>query len=101
MTPDTPQDGVPLTNFDTNLERLEECVERLETGQLSLEDALTVFEAGINASRDCAKLLDQSRKRVQVLVEKAGGDFQLEFLEPSDEEETGDETPEVEPEDGD
>lgn len=68
--------------FDTSMERLESCVQRLETGQLSLEEALAVFEQGISASRACASLLDQSRKRVQVLVEKAGGDFQLEFLEP-------------------
>ena len=68
------------------MDELEDCVARLESGELSLEESLEIFEHGIAASRACARLLDQSRKRVQVLVEKVGGDFQLEFLDPGDEE---------------
>ena len=104
MSPETDSDQTPnVSNFDANMERLEECVEQLETGQLSLEEALAVFEAGISASRDCAQLLDQSRKRDKVLVEKAGGEFQLEFLESAeaepDEENGGDSMTGTEPED--
>lgn len=72
--------------FEVSMEDLEACVARLESGELTLEQSLKVFEQGIAASRVCAGLLDQSRKRVQVLVEKAGGEFQLEFLDPGDEE---------------
>ena len=105
MTDETSRIAPPASdepNFDVTLERLEDCVERLETEQLSLEDALAVFEAGISASRDCAKLLDQTRKRVQVLVEKTGGEFQLEFLKPlnADEEEAGDDDSGLGSEDG-
>ncbi len=71
--------------FEVAMEDLESCVARLETGDLTLEQSLEVFERGIAASRACAGLLDQSRKRVQVLVEKAGGEFQLEFLDTDDE----------------
>jgi exodeoxyribonuclease VII small subunit len=104
MSPETQPDQPPtVSNFDANMARLEECVEQLETGQLSLEEALAVFEAGISASRDCAQILDQSRKRVQVLVEKAGGEFQLEFLESAEaedeEENAGDTMTGTEPED--
>jgi exodeoxyribonuclease VII small subunit len=67
------------------MEELEDCVARLESGELSLEQSLEIFERGIAASRACAGLLDQSRKRVQVLVEKVGGDFQLEFLDAEEE----------------
>jgi len=95
-SPEQPAAGAETATFDSSMERLETCVERLETGQLSLEDALAVFEQGIAASRQCAGLLDQSRKRVQVLVEKAGGEFQLEFLEPIDESE---EKPDTDPDD--
>ena len=71
--------------FEDAMETLEDCVSRLEAGELTLEQSLEVFERGIAASRTCSGLLDQSRKRVQVLVEKVGGEFQLEFLDPEDE----------------
>ena len=67
------------------MEQLEDCVTRLESGELGLDESLEVFERGIAASRACARLLDETRKRVQVLVEKAGGDFQLDFLDAEDE----------------
>ena len=71
--------------FEVAMEDLEACVARLESGELTLEQSLEVFERGIAASRACAGLLDQSRKRVQVLVEKVGGEFQLEFLDSAEE----------------
>ena len=73
-------DSAPDT-FEEALARLEDSVERLENGELSLEEALNAFESGIAASRVCATQLDQTRKRVQVLVEEEGGDLRLEFLE--------------------
>jgi len=72
-------------SFEDAMENLEDCVSSLESGELTLEQSLEIFERGIAASRACAGLLDQSRKRVQVLVEKVGGEFQLEFLDPNDE----------------
>lgn len=72
--------------FEQSMDELEDCVARLESGELTLEESLEVFERGIAASRSCTRRLDQSRQRVQVLVENAGGDFQLEFLDPEDEE---------------
>ncbi len=72
-------------SFEEAMDQLEDCVARLESGELGLDESLEVFERGIAASRACARLLDETRKRVQVLVEKAGGDFQLEFLDAEDE----------------
>ena len=74
----------PASGFEEAMEQLEDCVARLESGELGLDESLEVFERGIAASRACARLLDETR-RVQVLVEKAGGDFQLEFLDAGDE----------------
>ena len=73
------------SRFEAAMEQLEDCVARLESGELGLDESLEVFERGIAASRACARLLDETRKRVQVLVEKAGGDFQLDFLDAEDE----------------
>ena len=72
---------LPEGTFEEALERLEGSVERLESGNLNLADALDVFEAGINASRACTRLLDQTRKRVQVLLADDAGDLHLSFLE--------------------
>jgi exodeoxyribonuclease VII small subunit len=73
-------------SFEEAMEQLEECVSRLESGDLTLEQSLEIFEQGIAASRACAGLLDRSRQRVRVLVESAGGDFQLDFLDDDDDE---------------
>jgi exodeoxyribonuclease VII small subunit len=75
-------------SFEEALTLLEESVERLETGDLKLEEALEVFEKGIAASRTCGQWLDQTRKRVQVLTADEEGQFRLSFL---DEEEGGEE----------
>ena len=69
--------------FEEALNLLEDSVSQLETGELTLEESLEVFERGIAASRACASLLDQTRKRVQVLVEKDGG-LHAEALEEDD-----------------
>ena len=67
--------------FEEALQQLEDSVERLESGDLKLEDALSVFEEGVSASRLCSKLLDQTRKRVQVLAAEEGEQFTLSFLD--------------------
>ncbi len=74
-------------SFEEALTLLEDSVERLEAGDLKLEEALEVFEKGVTASRSCAQWLDQTRKRVQVLTAEDQGDFRLSFL---DEENTED-----------
>ena len=68
-------------SFEEALEQLEDSVGRLESGDLNLEEALQVFEQGITASRTCTRWLDQTRKRVQVLVADESGNLHLSFLE--------------------
>jgi len=54
-------------NFEQALERLTQLVEKLESGQLPLEDSVTAFEKGVKLSRRCEALLDQAEQRLQVL----------------------------------
>mgnify|MGYP003324510928 CR=1 FL=1 len=68
-------------SFEEALQQLEDSVGRLESGNLNLEEALQVFEQGITASRTCTRWLDQTRKRVQLLVSDENGDIHLAFLE--------------------
>ncbi len=71
-------------SFEESLAVLEESVQRLEAGELKLEEALEVFEKGVAASRTCGQWLDQTRERVQVLTADAEGQFRLSFLDDED-----------------
>lgn len=71
-------------SFEESLAVLEESVQRLEAGDLKLEEALEVFEKGVAASRTCGQWLDQIRERVQVLTADAEGQFRLSFLDDED-----------------
>ena len=59
--------------FDGVLARLREVVERLEGGNLSLEESLRVYEEGVGLARKGHDLLDRAEKRVELLVSSAGG----------------------------
>lgn len=59
-------------SFEQILARLEHVVERLESGELPLEESLAIFEEGIRLSRAGAKRLDDAERRVEELLE--GGD---------------------------
>ena len=65
--------------FDTVLGRLREVVERLESGNLSLEESLTVYEEGVRLARRGHELLDGAEKRVELLVSAAGGASTIPF----------------------
>ncbi|MEZ4360334.1 MAG: exodeoxyribonuclease VII small subunit [Kofleriaceae bacterium] len=62
----------PELTFDAILQRLRESVERLESGELPLEQALQVYEEGVALARRGQSLLDQAEKRVELLVSASG-----------------------------
>ncbi len=68
--------------FERSLARLEEIVRKLENTNLSLDDAMKLFEEGVALSRDCQKQLEQAEGRVEVLMKKAGGEMAAEPFEP-------------------
>lgn len=59
-------------DFEQSLAELQALVERLENGELSLEDSLAAFEQGIALTRDCQGALAQGEQKVQVLLERDG-----------------------------
>ncbi|WP_220814672.1 exodeoxyribonuclease VII small subunit [Pseudomonas paralcaligenes] len=59
-------------DFEKSLADLQTLVERLESGELSLEDSLTAFEQGIRLTRDCQASLSQAEQKVQILLERDG-----------------------------
>ena len=75
--------------FEQKLNKLEQIVERMEDGSLSLEDSLKAFEEGMELYRQCVEVLDKSRNRVEVLL-KRGEKLITETL-PTDDGETEEE----------
>ncbi|HJW10074.1 MAG TPA: exodeoxyribonuclease VII small subunit [Holophagaceae bacterium] len=78
--PDAPKHDAPQ-NFDEGLDRLEALVQQLESGHLSLEEALGRFEEGVKLSQSLQEQLAQAQRRVEVLKQGLGGEYRAEPLE--------------------
>ena len=63
----------PEPGFDQILARLREVVTRLESGELSLEQSLQIYEEGVQLARKGQGLLASAEKRVELLVSTNGG----------------------------
>jgi len=59
--------------FEEALKELEEIVNRLEEGEIPLDEALQLFEQGVKLSRLCHTKLDEAQKRVEVLLKDEAG----------------------------
>ena len=59
-------------DFEKNLDTLDKLVTNMESGDLSLEDALKAYEKGIKLIRDCQQTLSKAEQKVQILAKKAG-----------------------------
>ena len=55
-------------NLEKAMSDLEQIVEQLEGGELSLEKSLAQFEKGVKLSRDCQKALTEAEQKVQILL---------------------------------
>ena len=55
--------------FEDAIEKLEACVKRLESGSLSLDDAIKLYEEAMELVRICHGKLDSAEKRIRILVE--------------------------------
>lgn len=77
----------PPKTFEAGLHDLEGIVERMETGELSLEDALGAFEEGVGLVRHLGEQLAGIEKRLEVLSRDQDGVFQLHSLPTEDQEE--------------
>ena len=60
--------------FEQSLQELESLVEKMEQGDLSLEDSLSHFERGVQLSRTCQKSLREAEQKVEILMQKNGQD---------------------------
>ncbi|MBK5190676.1 MAG: exodeoxyribonuclease VII small subunit [Methanosarcinales archaeon] len=71
------KEGEEIT-FEDAMKRLEEIVETLGEGNLSLEDSLKMFQEGMELCKICNKKLDEAEYKVEKLMEKEGGELSVE-----------------------
>ncbi len=62
-------------NFENAMQKLEEITKELEVGELPLEKALQRFEEGVKLSKFCSEKLEETEKRVTILLEGMDGDI--------------------------
>ena len=79
-----------MASFEEKLTALESVVERLERGELSLDDSVRLFEEGIGLSNACKVELEAAEGKIQVLVEPGEGAVLVQGLTVEDDEDEED-----------
>ncbi len=79
-----------VLSFEAALERLAGLVDRLEGGDLELEESLGVFEEGVGLSKQCATKLEAAERKVEQLVREGGEWLARPFDDAFEEREGGD-----------
>ena len=67
-------------NFEEAMKKLEQITAELEKGDLSLDEAVKKFEEGIKLSKECNKILEDSEKRINILINNDGKITEENFL---------------------
>lgn len=57
----------PVADFEASLDALEQLVDRMEHGEMSLEESLAAYERGVGLYRRCQQALEQAELRVKLL----------------------------------
>jgi exodeoxyribonuclease VII small subunit len=60
-------DASPVADFEASLDQLERLVEKMEHGEMSLEESLAAYERGVGLYRHCQQALEQAELRVRLL----------------------------------
>ena len=61
----------PVADFESSLDALEQLVEKMEHGEMSLEESLAAYESGVGLYRRCQQALEQAELRVRLLSDPA------------------------------
>ncbi len=77
-------------DFEASLSQLQALVDQMEEGELTLEESLKAFEAGMKLTRDCQQALKDAEQKVEVLMQQ-GGELVAEPLDPEEFEDDADE----------
>jgi len=73
-----------VADFEASLDALEQLVEKMEHGDMSLEDSLAAYERGVGLYRRCQQALEQAELRVRLLTDPQQPDTATPFPASSD-----------------
>ena len=73
--------------FEQSMKQLEQIVQELESGDLPLEKAIKKFEEGTQLSKYCSAKLDETEKKITLLMQDAEGNITASPFPPNDENE--------------
>ena len=68
-------------DFEASMERLDRIVRELESAQIPLERAMTLFEEGLKLGTHCNALLEKAQLRVEKLLEKVDGSIETQTFD--------------------
>ena len=68
-------------NFEISMKRLGEIVEKLEAGDMPLDESLKLYEEGVRTSQACMKRLEQAQQRIEVLMRGTSGAMEAEEVD--------------------
>lgn len=71
----------PENDFEASLEKLENLVVQMESGDLSLDESLTQFQQGVELTRHCQQLLENAKQTVEKLMDVNSEDSAVPFTE--------------------
>ncbi len=74
-----------IISFEKSLKQLEQIVQELESGNLPLEKAMKKFEEGVKLSKHCSEKLDETEKKISVLLHDNKGNIAEEPFMPENE----------------
>ncbi len=64
-------------SFEEQILKLEDTVRKLESGDISLDESLALFEEGVKLAKSCQEQLDKAEKKVKILVNGEKEDFDI------------------------
>ena len=67
--------------FEEAFKRLDEIGTKLESGDLSLEESMTLFEEGITLTKTCKTRLEAAEQKIQLLLKDSDGNLTLEDID--------------------
>ena len=62
-------------SFEENIKELEEIIKKLESGEVSLDEMLKLYEEGIQRTRECTQQLKKAEQKITILVKGSDGEL--------------------------
>ena len=75
----TTENGKEELSFEESMNKLEELVKKLEEGNLDLDESIKIYAEAVKWKERCRKILDESERKVEILMNSADGLIKDEF----------------------